>query len=139
MTPVIETIRESLEQLSQVPAEIAVIKDKAELESVRIKYLGRKGLVSSLLDSIKNLSLEERPAVGREVNQWKGRIEELLKERLKSFEEIVLQAGKGIDISLPGIIPETGHLHPLTRVITEVCAIFEKMGFQIVELIGMMK
>ncbi|MBI3990934.1 MAG: phenylalanine--tRNA ligase subunit alpha [Candidatus Omnitrophica bacterium] len=126
----IEGIKDSI---SQAPAEISSAKDNAELEQIRIKYLGKKGLLSSLLEKIKDFPPDERPLIGKEVNQWKVRVDELLKEKLKSFSKTFLPGADMPDISLPGIVPEIGHIHPLTQIIAEVCGIFREMGFQIVE------
>lgn len=133
MAPDIENIRAALKDLSQASAEISAVNDKPGLEQVRIKYLGRKGVIPSLLERIKDFPPEERPAIGKELNEWKVRLGDLFREKSGSPMSGPAAQAMNVDISLPGILPETGHLHPITRVIYEVCGVFEEMGFQVVE------
>ena len=124
----LEAIKTGLEQ------EAAGIKDAQALEAFRVKYLGRKGVLSELTAKIPSLPLEERASFGQAVNVLKNRILGLIEEAQKS-----LGAGSSVgsicsvDISMPGIAQEIGHLHPVTKVIDEICAIFVRMGFSVVE------
>ncbi len=113
--------------------EIAAIVDPSDLEPFRIKYLGKKGALTSLMKSLGALSREERPEAGKLANEIKTNLS-------RRFEEVKssLEAGKGgrmasVDVTLPGREPLYGHLHPITLVIKEVCSIFSRMGFQVVK------
>ncbi len=119
-----EIEKQALDQLEN-------IHDFSGLEEFRIRYLGKKGLVTNIMRSIGQLPAQERPEMGRLANQLKARIREKyeeLKKRLGQKEK----EGEPIDITLPGRAPLRGHKHPITTVINEVCNIFSKMGFRIV-------
>ena len=113
--------------------EIDAIDDPSGLEPFRIKYLGKKGALSSLMKNLGGLSREERPEVGKLANQIKVHL-------ARRFDEvkIFLEAGRDedmgfVDVTLPGREPIYGHLHPITLVIKEVCRIFSRMGFRVVK------
>ncbi|MBM3245955.1 MAG: phenylalanine--tRNA ligase subunit alpha [Candidatus Omnitrophica bacterium] len=119
---------------AQIDAEIEKINSAPALEDFRIKYLGRKGIVAQLTASIPNLIPHERQAFGQKVNTLKNRIASLVEEKQKTLVEPERQAGAGgVDMGMPGIAQDLGRLHPLTQVIDEICAIFMRMGFSIVE------
>jgi phenylalanyl-tRNA synthetase alpha chain len=108
------------------------IEDLSQLENFRIKYLGKKGKITFFLKLLKDLPLEEKKYLGKELNELK----ELLEERLKEKEREILfkeeDKDLGLDLTLPGRSPSIGTLHPLTQVIDELCEIFSKLGFEIV-------
>lgn len=113
--------------------EIDAIDDPSALEPFRIKYLGKKGALTTLMKSLGILSREERPEVGKLANQIKVNLSRRFGE-VKTF----LEAGGGeevsfVDVTLPGREPLYGHLHPITLVIKDVCQIFSRMGFRIVK------
>lgn len=125
------------EQLVELEAralqEIEAITDLPALEQFRIKYLGKKGALTSFMKRVGGLAPEERPEVGKLANLLKAN----LSERFQVVKE-ALTSGKGsnggfIDVTLPGREPLRGHLHPITWVIGEVCRIFSKMGFRVVK------
>jgi phenylalanyl-tRNA synthetase alpha chain len=125
----IETIKASLD------SQIQKVGSLRELEELRLKYLGRKGLLAQLTSVIPALPVEERPGFGQQVNALKNKINSLIEEKQKS---IAARADKdihapGIDIGMPGIAQELGYLHPITQVSDEICAIFTAMGFSVVE------
>ncbi len=104
------------------------------LEQIRIKYLGRKGIITSLLKSLKDLSEEERPTLGRLSNQIKSEVEEFLLKRTKELKEREAVQKKGkefFDYTLPGRKGWEGRLHPLTQVNEEIIRIFYGMGFEV--------
>ncbi len=107
------------------------IHEPSALEEFRIRYLGKKGLISNIMKSIGGLPPEKRPEIGRLANQLRANIThryEELKRRLEQKKE----EERLIDITLPGRAPLRGHIHPITTTIKEVCNIFSKMGFRIV-------
>lgn len=114
--------------------EFSQTKSLDDLEKIKVGYLGRKGRLTSLLRGLKDLSEEEKPAVGKRVNEIKEGIEKSLKERggeLKSKEKKIKE--QGWDYTLPGRKVWTGKLHPLTQVMDEVIEIFYGMGFEVVK------
>ena len=119
---------------AQIDSDIQNINSAKDLEEFRVKYLGRKGIIAQLTSSIPALPLQERSSFGQQVNALKNKILSLIDEKQKSINTKTPES-KGIscDISMPGIAQELGHLHPLTQIIDEVCAIFNRMGFSVVE------
>ena len=119
---------------SQIGSEVEVIQSAEELQTLRVKYLGRKGLVAELTGSIPSLPAQERSAFGQKVNVLKNALLELFAQKEK---QLVGQSARAcenkVDISMPGISYELGRLHPITQVTDEICSIFEGMGFSVVE------
>ncbi len=113
------------------------IKNLNELERFRIKYLGRKGIITAILRSLKDLSIKEKKYIGRAANLLKEKLEEAMKEKIKkiSAQDEVRQERQNdrIDITAPGIKLPQGHLHPITQVLRQVEEIFQSMGFKIIE------
>lgn len=112
--------------------ELEQVKNMKELERFRVRYLGRKGKLTTTLRKLKDLSLNERRAVGPEANQLKKDLEEAIKFRKK--ELAIEPSVSGIDITRPGKRPAVvGHLHPLTKIEQEVRRIFLSMNFSVIE------
>jgi phenylalanyl-tRNA synthetase alpha chain len=108
----------------------------AELQHLRIKYLGKKGLVSSKLKALPTVAADLRPAYGKAVNELKGFVEEGLKSKetlLKGEEHKRLIASEAIDITLPGKFIPFGREHPIITVLSEIVKIFVSMGFEVAE------
>ncbi len=105
-------------------------KGKDDLENFRIAYLGRKGALTRILREMKNLSLKEKKTVGKQANELKKQLEVGLKEKLLQCKE--KKVTEKIDITLPGIKPKLGHLHPITLISNEMKEIFKELGFDIV-------
>ncbi len=106
----------------------------ASLEELRVKYLGKKGEVTSLLKQMGKLSPEERPVMGQAVNTLRAEIESQLDERRKALQAIEKEArllSETLDVTMPGKPVEMGHKHPLSIVLDEVKDIFLGMGFTI--------
>ena len=119
---------------TQINSEIGKITSPETLEELRVKYLGRKGLIAQLTGSIPNMPQGERAAFGREVNALKNKITFLIDEKQRAITGKPAKSPlSSVDIGLPGISQELGHLHPITQVTNEICAIFSQMGFAIVE------
>ncbi len=127
---------------TQLDADIQAIASLQALEDCRLKYLGRKGVIAELTGLIPTLAKEERGKFGQEVNALKGRINELVGQKQNELSQShparaergrTTSSGQVNDIFMPGIAQELGHIHPLTQVIDEICAIFTQMGFAIVE------
>ena len=113
--------------------DLGEVKDLSGLEKFRVAYLGKKGLLTSAMKRLSELSPEERPEAGQLVNRLKSdltkRFEEA-RERILSQKEA---EASFLDVTLPGREPARGHLHPITQVMREICQIFSKMGFRVVK------
>ncbi len=120
--------------LAQIDAEINNVNSPEGLEQFRLKYLGRKGLLAQLTGTIPGIAKEERPIFGQQVNSLKNKILLLIEEKQKVISASSKQQKLELwDIDMPGIAQELGQLHPLTQVTDEICAIFKRMGFSVVE------
>jgi phenylalanyl-tRNA synthetase alpha chain len=115
---------------------IASARSSAELEQVRVTYLGRQGALTQLLRGLGALPAAERPAVGAAANEAKRELEALLDARLTEAldrERRERRERARPDLTLPGRRPPRGALHPLTRVHDEIVAIFAGLGFSVAE------
>lgn len=126
-----------LEELkSKAVQELDSITVINELESWRIRYLGKKSALTATLRSLTTLPINERKATGAKANQIKTGLEAGLKQKEQALREAHLTTHaqkKTIDITLPGRPLPSGRLHPITQTINEICDIFTSMGFQVVE------
>lgn len=120
--------------LEQASSEIAVAAQESELEAARVRYLGKKGVLTNLLKSVGSLSAEERPVIGQKINSAKTQLENEIKKRrhvLRVKTDQKRLAAEKIDVTLPGRTFAKGGLHPLTRTITRMEEIFSRAGFDI--------
>lgn len=116
--------------------ELDQAKGQQVLENLRIKYLGKKGELTSILKQMGGLSAEERPSIGQLANEVRTFIEEDLIKRsaqLKEEETTKRLEQEKIDVTLPGIHHELGAKHPLSIELDAIKEIFVGMGFDIVE------
>jgi phenylalanyl-tRNA synthetase alpha chain len=111
--------------------ELAGVNGPSELEKFRITYLGKKGLLTSLMKKLVELPADERPEVGKLANLIKADLSKLIREQ--GIADIPASITATVDVTLPGREPLRGHLHPITLVIKEVCQIFSRMGFRVVK------
>ncbi len=112
--------------------EINQAKTLSDLEQIRIKYLGRKGDLTKILRSLKDLPLEKRRKLGPQANELKEIIQAEIKKKIQKLQGINLRAQK-IDITAPGAKISKGHLHPISLILKRIEEIFCSMGFEIVE------
>jgi phenylalanyl-tRNA synthetase alpha chain len=115
---------------------IARAESSAELEQLRVRFLGRQGTLTQLLRSLGTLPAKERPLVGAAANELKRELEALLELRLgqtRETERKQERARRRYDLTLPGRRPPRGTLHPLTRVQDEIVSIFVGLGFSVAE------
>ena len=103
------------------------------LNTLSIKYLGRKGVVTKYLRSISELPPEIRPKEGQNANQVKNQLSRLIDEARIRIQKDILDSDPGIDVSLPGRPVSLGSLHPITMVTYQICDIFLRLGFDIAE------
>ena len=115
------------------------IKDAStieELESLRVKYSGKKGQLTAIMKEMGKLSAEERPVVGKVANVVREAIEggiNTKKEEIKAIEKEKQLASEVIDVTMPGKLFTVGKKHPISKVIDEVSEIFMGLGFSIAE------
>ncbi|MEP7072317.1 MAG: phenylalanine--tRNA ligase subunit alpha [Verrucomicrobiota bacterium] len=115
-------------------AQIAAATDERSLEVARVQLLGRSGSVSAWSDQMKSLPKEEKPIVGKLLNQVRQEITGALEKRAADFRAAAESAAVGqLDISLPGPPHERGALHPLTQMLDRGISIFRRMGFALAE------
>ena len=124
-----------LEQLrDSALAEVAATTDEQALEATRVRYLGRAGSISAWAERMKSLSKEEKPVVGKLLNEARNSVTAAITaaaENLRAAKEA--RALANIDISLPGTAVEIGSLHPLTQMLDRAISIFRRMGFALAE------
>ncbi len=126
----LQAIRE--EAMKQIQASDALDK----LNDVRVSFLGKKGELTAVLKSMKDVAPEERPLVGQLVNETRASIENFLEETKKKLEEKAREeqlAREVIDVTLPAKKNNVGHRHPNTIALEEVERIFIGMGYEVVE------
>lgn len=130
-------MREKLERLlSDAVTELDSVHTENALQELRVKYLGKKGLLTAVMKELGSLSPEERPVVGQIVNQVKNRLEghvESVQKKIKLAALEVKLSSETLDVSLPGRKRRLGTKHPITSVIEEVVAIFACLGFKVEE------
>ena len=120
-------------------AALSEIKDTQSIEvveSLRVKYLGKKGEITAILKEMGKLSSEERPVIGKVANEVREAIETAIstkKEELKSIEKQRKLAEEVIDVTMPAKSFKVGKKHPISQIIDEVSDIFMGMGFSIAE------
>ncbi len=129
------------ETLNRIKAEaLALITssdiDDASLESLRVKYLGKKGELTAVLRGMGQLSPEERPVVGQIANEVRAEIETAIAEKKQELSVKALEnklVAEKLDVTVPGNVKKVGHRHPLTLVQRDLEEIFMGMGFSIAE------
>lgn len=107
-----------------------------DVQELKIRYLGKKGVITGKLRSLKAIPETERREYGRTLNEVKVYVDDLLKEleaRLEASEMERVLSTQRIDISVPGSRLPSGHLHPTTKVLNEIVGIFTSLGFQVEE------
>jgi phenylalanyl-tRNA synthetase alpha chain len=120
---------------AQIKEELDKIVSCDQLEALRLKYLGRKGVIAELTGSIPAVSPQERGAFGKAVNALKQQLFVSLEEKQRSLGVSKASAPESAetDLGMPGIAQELGHKHPITGIIDQVCGIFSQMGFKVLE------
>jgi len=128
------------EKLSQIKAEaLKQIENSDALEKlneIRINYLGKKGELTAVLKSMKDVAPEDRPKIGQMVNDTREEIERVLEQHITQMEKVLRDAKmkkEVIDVTLPGKKNNVGHRHPNTIALEEVERIFIGMGYEVVE------
>ena len=129
-----------LEQLKQLEAqaleELDRIAKPRELELWRVRHLGKKSSLTSVLRSLATLPLGERRKIGAQANEVKRALESSLNEKEQSLQEASFTSpleSRWLDLTLPGRPLPVGRLHPTTQILEDICRVFKNMGFQTIE------
>ncbi len=128
------------EKLAQIRAEaltaIAGVDTAADLDALRVKYLGKKGELTAVLKQMGGLSAEERPVMGQLANEVRAAVTDAITQRSKDIETLALErrlAEEALDVTIPGAEREQGHRHPINLILDELKEIFLGMGFTVAE------
>lgn len=118
--------------LDEALRQFAAIEYAAELEQAKARYLGKEGRLTLLLKGLGQLPAEDRPAAGARINQVKQGIESALQQRREALQYNQLQhklKAEALDVTLPGRGQGCGGLHPVTRTLERIEALFHSLGF----------
>lgn len=120
---------------SRVQKDLKKAQNLKDLDSVFKKYLGRKGELSLVLRSLKKLPPKKRKEIGQKANALRDFLKREIERKVRQVGALEARSGgvEKIDITIPGIKPVSGHLHPLTLVKREIIEVFERMGFEVIE------
>ncbi|MCX5665749.1 MAG: phenylalanine--tRNA ligase subunit alpha [Candidatus Omnitrophica bacterium] len=127
-------MRDKIGEIERIAIEeIALASDADMLEKARVKYLGRKGLITELFKNMGSVSPGEKGEIGQLINSLKNTATKAFDEKARG-----LLGGRGtgagkIDVTLPGIVHDVGHLHPISKTIEEISGVFISLGFKVVE------
>jgi phenylalanyl-tRNA synthetase alpha chain len=122
--------------IAQAEQEVAQAADLAQLDAVRVRYLGKKGVLTERLKAVGGLPAEERRVAGQAINEAKDRLQQSLDRRRAALEAEALEvrlAAERIDVTLSGRGARTGGLHPITRTLERIEQIFAQAGFAVAE------
>ena len=125
--PTIEQIRE------EALAAAKAASTTADIETLSIRYLGRKGAITQFLRHIASLPPEERPAAGKKANEVKVALKAAFAEATDRLNRNETASEAALDVSLPGRPATRGALHPVTLIMHHICDIFARLGFSVAE------
>lgn len=130
MSDKLQELREKIQK------DLSEVKSVEDLKNIRVQYLGKKGALTSILRTLGDVAAEERPKIGKMVNEVRAKMEERINEQMKVLEARQMEeklAAETLDITLPGRQPALGHLHPVTQTLREIKKVFMHMGFEVEE------
>ena len=130
-------MREQLAKIrKEALAKLGAVTSSAELEELRVRYLGKKGEMTAILKQMGGLPAEERPKMGQLANEVRAAIEEKLAEAKREVEARALEnrlRAEAVDVTVPGRSVKVGHRHPMYIALDEMKEIFIGMGFTVVD------
>ncbi|MDY0152834.1 MAG: phenylalanine--tRNA ligase subunit alpha [Candidatus Cloacimonas sp.] len=130
-------MQEQLNELvRQAESDILACRNPNDIMNVKAQYLGKKSLLNGLFGRLRELSPEERPAFGNQINESRGIIETLLETQNQKVKQAAWTSRENasvVDLSMPGIHSSRGGFHPLTIIRREIDEVFMSMGFEIAE------
>lgn len=128
---------QALEEITATARQaVAEAQDNRALDEVRVEYLGKKGKITAYLKQLGNVSVEDRPVIGKSVNLAKQEVTGLVEQRGKALAEAAMEAAlkaETVDVTLPGRNSEVGGLHPVTRTLQRIERYFRNIGFDVAE------
>jgi len=125
-------VKEQLENLrEEALAAIGKADDGSAMETLRVKYLGRKGSLTAMLRNTGKLSPEDRPAFGKKANEIKAEIEAAIESRSAELESGEVEATEKLDVTLPGFRAGRGAIHPIRIMLDEMIEVFAGMGYEV--------
>ena len=130
-------MKEQLAQIKQQAVEaLQQAQTPAQLEDLRVRFLGKKGELTAVLKQMGKLSPEERPVMGQLANAVRAEIEEMLEKQKAAAQAAALEAklaSEALDVTIPGKPVVLGHAHPMNQVLQQIKDLFVGMGYQIVD------
>lgn len=128
------SLKEVEQQTEVALAELAAAADGPALEALRVKYIGRNGLLPKLMQSLKDVPAADKPAMGQALNRFKVSVTAAVAERKRALEAAAQRSpADAFDVSLPGRWPARGRLHPVQQMIDKTTEIFRRMGFTVAD------
>ena len=130
-------MKEQLEAIRKSALDaVAETRTAADLEAVRVRYLGKKGELTAVLKQMGKLSPEERPVMGQLANDVRAALETAIEARSDALAQEAMAArlqAETVDVTIPGKKVELGHKHPMYTVLDEIKEIFINMGFEVMD------
>ncbi|MEQ9617628.1 MAG: phenylalanine--tRNA ligase subunit alpha [Deltaproteobacteria bacterium] len=130
-------MEEKLEQFRlEARDELEKIRDEVSLQNLKARFVGKKGVITEILKGMKDVPPDERPEMGKLINETKTFVEEMFEKRHQELREEKKNRAlleEEIDVTLPGRGMPGGGKHPVSLVMEEIVSIFERMGFQVAE------
>jgi len=127
------TLAELDAQHTRSVEEVAAAADAVALEQVRVRYLGRNGLIPAIIRQMKDVPVAERPEFGKRAQAWRAALETALAEKQAACASATPKDAPAFDHTLPGRWHALGKKHPVSRVIEETAAIFSRLGFSVAD------
>ena len=128
-------MRETIQKILHVALQEASAAgtDLKGLDQVRVRYLGRKGEFSKCFKDLAQAPVQDRPHLGKLLNEAKAEVEKVLAEAVERAQRRATPPSRYQDVTLPGRLPLQGRLHPITQMALEISRIFNRLGFETVE------
>ena len=120
--------------IAQARSEVDAASTPAELDAVRVAFMGKKGKVTELMKGLGALSAEERPAAGQRINVAKQEVQGIISGKIQALKEAELNAklaAESVDVTLPGRSKALGNIHPVSRTIERIESFFGELGFAV--------
>ena len=130
-------MEETLQNIrKEIDSDLSAVSTETELLKVKSNYVGKKGSITNLLKSMKDIPVEQRREAGILINGVKNEIEELIEKKLEDIKRAILNEkllSETTDLTLPGRGMPVGAKHPITQVMERIIYDFERMGFEVAE------
>lgn len=114
--------------------EVSDVKDSKRLYEIQVKFLGKKGIFTSIMSQLKDLDKEEKAKFGKDLNITKSKIVNYLDEKKRLVENLEIDSrleSERIDVTQPGFYVESGFIHPLEKMKVQICSVFSSMGYDV--------